>query len=78
MIWCIATKNIRNNVDSLTEDIRSGLVSEIENIGRFIYPKTNSSTISLAGVVDSFITNNNNIHFTEIQTQVVHFGYYCL
>lgn len=78
MIWCIATKNIRNNVDSLTEDIRSGLVSEIENIGRFIYPKTNSSTISLARVVDSFTTNNNNIHFTEIQTQVVHFGYYCL
>ncbi|CAF1797783.1 unnamed protein product [Brassica napus] len=70
MIWCIATKNIRNNVDSLTEDIRSGLVSEIENIGRFIYPKTNSSTISLAGVIDSFITNNNNVHFTEIQTQI--------
>ncbi|XP_009142537.1 histidine kinase CKI1 [Brassica rapa] len=70
VIWCIATKNIRNNVDSLTEDRRSSLVSEIENIGRFIYPKTNSSTISLAGVIDSFITNNNNIHFTEIQTQI--------
>ncbi|KAG2326044.1 hypothetical protein Bca4012_034738 [Brassica carinata] len=69
MIWCIATKNIRNNVDVLTEDLRSSLISEIQNIGQFIYPKTNSSTISLARVMDSSITNNNT-HFTEIQTQI--------
>ncbi|KAF8107017.1 hypothetical protein N665_0129s0085 [Sinapis alba] len=69
VIWCIATKNIRNNVDLLTEDLRSSLVSEIENIGKFIYPKTNSSTIGLARVIDSSITNNNT-HFTEIQTQI--------
>ncbi|KAJ4892523.1 Histidine kinase CKI1 [Raphanus sativus] len=69
VIWCIATKNIRNNVDLLTEDLRSSLVSEIEIIGKFIYPKTNSSTISLARVIDSSITNNNT-PFTEIQTQI--------
>ncbi|KAJ0258116.1 Histidine kinase CKI1 [Hirschfeldia incana] len=69
VIWCIATKNIRNNVDLLTEDLRSSLVSEIEIIGKFIYPKTNLSTISLARVIDSSITNNNT-PFTEIQTQI--------
>ncbi|CAH8320719.1 unnamed protein product [Eruca vesicaria subsp. sativa] len=69
VIWGIAMTSITNNVDSLTKDLRSSLVSEIENIGEFIYPKTNSSTISLARVIDSYITNNNT-QFTEIQTQI--------
>ncbi|XP_024010862.1 histidine kinase CKI1 [Eutrema salsugineum] len=68
--WCTATKDdTRNDSALLTEDLRSSLVSEIENIGKLIYPKTNSSTISLARVVDSYLTNNNT-NFTEIQSQI--------
>ncbi|VVB01227.1 unnamed protein product [Arabis nemorensis] len=69
-IWRRTTKNITNNVTLSTEDLLSSLVSEIENIGKIIYPKTNLSTIGLARVIDSYLTNNDVTQFTEIQTQI--------
>lgn len=68
-IWHRTTKKITNDVALFTEGLRSSLVSEIENIGKFIYSKTNSSAIGLARVIDSHLTNNST-HFIEIQTQV--------
>ncbi|CAH2057651.1 unnamed protein product, partial [Thlaspi arvense] len=69
VLWCTTTKNITNDVALLTEDLRSSLVSEIENIGILIDPKTKSSTIGLARVIDSYITDNNT-QFQVIQTQI--------
>lgn len=68
-IWHRTTKKITNDVALFTEGLRSSLVSEIENIGKFIYSKTNSSAIGLARVIDSHLTNNST-HFIDIQTQV--------
>lgn len=70
MIWITTTETVTNDVASFTEDLRSSLVSEIGNLGKYIYPKTNLSTIGLARVIDSRLTNNDT-SFSEIQTQVV-------
>jgi len=72
--WRTTTENLVKEVASFTEDLRTSLVSEIENIGKFTYAKTNLSTIGLARVIDSYITNNDT-GFTEIQTQVVKTNY---
>ncbi|KAL1226250.1 Histidine kinase CKI1 [Cardamine amara subsp. amara] len=69
MIWITTTETVTNDVASFTEDLRSSLVYEIENIGKYIYPKTNLSTIVLSRVIDSHLTNNDN-GFTEIQAQI--------
>ncbi|CAH2070975.1 unnamed protein product, partial [Thlaspi arvense] len=54
-IWHRSTKNITNDVGLYTEDLQSSL--------------TNSVTIGLARVIDSYLTNNIT-NFTEIQTQI--------
>lgn len=69
-IWNNTTANVINDVATFTEDLRSSLVSEIENIGKFTYLKTNLSTIGLATGIDSYLTTNDT-GFTEIQTKVV-------
>ncbi|CAH8306627.1 unnamed protein product [Eruca vesicaria subsp. sativa] len=65
-IWLRTTKNV---TDDITEDLRSSLVSKIENIGKLTYQETSSSITGLARVIDSYLTNND-IHFKEIQTQI--------
>ncbi|EFH50708.1 cytokinin-independent 1 [Arabidopsis lyrata subsp. lyrata] len=67
--WRTTTKSVAKDVASFTEDLRTSLVSEIQNIGKFTYLKTNLSTIGLARMVDSYLTNNDT-GFTEIQTQI--------
>ncbi|XP_020884425.1 histidine kinase CKI1 [Arabidopsis lyrata subsp. lyrata] len=67
--WRTTTDNVAKDVASFTKDLRTSIVSEIENIGKFTYPKTNLSTIGLARVIDSYLTNND-IGFAEIQTQI--------
>ncbi|XP_019102007.1 PREDICTED: histidine kinase CKI1-like [Camelina sativa] len=68
--WLTTTESLINDVASFTEDLRSSLVSEFENIGKFSHPKTNLSTIGLAAVIDSSYLTNNDTGFTDIQTQI--------
>ncbi|KAJ0245540.1 Signal transduction response regulator [Hirschfeldia incana] len=68
-IWRRTTKNVTNDIASTTKDLRSSLVSEVENIGRFTYQKSSSSTTGLATIIDSYLTNNDS-HFKTIQTQI--------
>ncbi|KAG2325904.1 hypothetical protein Bca52824_008632 [Brassica carinata] len=68
-IWLRTTKNVANDIASTTEDLRSSLVSEVENIGKFTHQKTRSSTTGLARIIDSYLTNND-IHFKKIQNQI--------
>ncbi|XP_010507784.1 PREDICTED: histidine kinase CKI1-like [Camelina sativa] len=68
--WLTTTESLINDVASFTGDLRSSLVSEFENIGKFSYPKTNLSTIGLATVIDSSYLTNNDTGFTNIQTQI--------
>ncbi|KAJ4904510.1 Histidine kinase CKI1 [Raphanus sativus] len=68
-IWRRTTKDVTNEIASITEDLQSSLVSEVENIGKFTYQKTSSSTTGLARIIDSYLTNND-IHFKNIQTQI--------
>ncbi|XP_024004903.1 histidine kinase CKI1 [Eutrema salsugineum] len=69
MIWHRTTKNTTMDVALFTQDLRSSLVSQIEKIGKFTYPKTDSLTIGLARVIDSYLTKNTS-DFTAIQTQI--------
>ncbi|CAN6837991.1 unnamed protein product [Brassica oleracea] len=68
-IWLRTTKNVTDGIVFCTEGLRSSLVSDIENIGKFTYQKTSSSTTGLANIIDSYLTNNDT-HFKKIQTQV--------
>ncbi|KAH0928838.1 hypothetical protein HID58_014565 [Brassica napus] len=68
-IWFRTTKNVTDGIVFCTEGLRSSLVSDIENIGKFTYQKTSSSTTGLANIIDSYLTNNDT-HFKKIQTQV--------
>ncbi|EOA26327.1 hypothetical protein CARUB_v10025468mg [Capsella rubella] len=68
--WRTTTDSITNDVASFTQVLRSSLASEIENVGSFLYPKANLSTIHLSRLIDSYLTNDNDTGFTEIQTQI--------
>ncbi|VVB03613.1 unnamed protein product [Arabis nemorensis] len=67
--WQVKTEDIADDIALFTDELRSSLAFEIKNIGKFIYPKINSSTIGLARVIDSYLTNNITL-FTEIQTKI--------
>ncbi|CAN8303007.1 unnamed protein product [Cochlearia groenlandica] len=69
-LWRNATDNITNDVALVNEDNWSSLVSHIHDICELTYPKINQSTIGLASVLDSYLTNNNFTYSTDIQTKI--------
>ncbi|XP_010544971.1 PREDICTED: histidine kinase CKI1 [Tarenaya hassleriana] len=57
--WFKTTKSMKESADLITENLRRGMVSEIENVGRNFCQSTNSSAIGLAQLIDSSFVDNN-------------------
>ncbi|OMO63979.1 hypothetical protein CCACVL1_22133 [Corchorus capsularis] len=68
-LWYKITERIKENVEFNTQNLYSGLVSEVESIANMVQP-LNSSAINLARFLSSSINQSEVISFNEIETKV--------
>ncbi|XP_019057557.1 PREDICTED: LOW QUALITY PROTEIN: histidine kinase CKI1-like [Tarenaya hassleriana] len=75
--WFKTTKSIKENVDVMDENLRRGMVSELENIGRNFYQSTSSSAIGLAHLIHSSLVHNNtsSAHIQSLISPVLYEAY---